>query len=1515
MGLIHRILWCLLLLSCAWPAVARAAEYPDGSWRLESTSFESGDWFGGAVSHVGNYILVGEPNDSGASGDAHLYQWSSGDGFTQVWSSDDGDDPSFGQSVVMSADFMVVVAPSRLNGGMSVGRLYVYTVGGGLPQLAYTLDGGSAWDEFGAILELHDNVLFVGSPGAGNLTGKVDVHVLGANDSNLWSTLVPGNGTETSLDYGRSIAVHELSDGTQTTVLLAIGAPGVNFPEWPVGGGRVYLYRLANGIWNETQVITPSISSADSSQFGCAVDFGGSWLAIGHEERAVDSGLPNGGVECHRWNGGVMEFQQQVLVPDPASTGLRFGAAVAMLPNWLVIGSPGNEDQGLDAGAAYLYEVDDLGQWQLHRKVKAFIGTPEEEFGACMDLVGGRLVIGTNARSEPDVAGSVWLYDYSDGSWQEDVPLVPVQIQTPASYAFPDDLQRPGGYFGWGVAADGAWAMATSPLEQAPSAPRVHFLRASGDEWGVTQSTPHASTVTPSIFGFSLDMAGDLAVLGDPNGLVDATGERSGYIHAYAYDGTTGLWEPLDGFLNFGLNDGAQVGCDVAVQAAASDGSHGERGVIGAFGVNDNDGAVFVISGEGQVDQIDPPVPGLAGGFGRSVSVLGNLLAVGSRPGVINDGTQIEPEVYLYLYDQGNDAWVHQQTISDPRPNTSGSSESSFGIEVQLARDPGAGRGGTSPWADVNLLVSAPGANDAFDQVGVIYSYRPTGSGSAPFALHQILRSGTPAPGNYFGAWFDVDQGLLVSTELGADELATSSGVIWAFEAVQQQDGTIDWIRMAKLIDPNAGQNNFSGFVALAGDAALVGSIGGTGAAPYTGNIGVYPSIRRSYWTGPDDGNWSDPSNWTPVAPSASRAAVFSLWPEGEQAVVLDEMAMNVPQFRVEHTALELDISSGLHYIGDDSSDDLIVKGAPSIGDTAVEITGFGTMQVRGDVRVGDDDRFGRVSVEAQSIVLAMGTWRQGSLGRLDYELPISAPWYAPFSSTSEPVLGGTLSVRNGLNVKPALGETYNIFASPEVEGDLATRFDLVSLPGLDDGHVFRLQYGADSERSGGYNTVVSLVVEAFDSLVGFSDPDTYDDVIDGVATGVETADLNGDGADEILVSVAGPAGSPGELYVFINDGLGGFATQEIYSVGSGPADVVVGYFEDGSGTVDSVADVVAVSCTLDDEVRLFRNDGAALLTEDAAPLSVGVGPLGMAVKDLDGDGNDELIVCASEERAIEIYDITESSRGSRAASQKITTPGKPKDIDPEDVDEQKGATSLGATTTDPSELLVMAVANDGVVGSPVSYPSGSEPGTIKSKDVDKDGKGDYVASNEESGTATLLKQSSTRGFEPPVMLPLGDAAGSLTVVDVDGDGDQDIVAVVDDGLGAEVRVLRNDMNLYGDEQLVFAAAATLETDVVPALLDAGDIDVDGYADLITIGSPRIQRRGATMTALEAHPNRRCLGDVDGDGAVDVLDLLEIISSWGPCLGCASDINADGQVDILDLLEVLSAWGGCDAER
>jgi hypothetical protein len=53
-------------------------------------------------------------------------------------------------------------------------------------------------------------------------------------------------------------------------------------------------------------------------------------------------------------------------------------------------------------------------------------------------------------------------------------------------------------------------------------------------------------------------------------------------------------------------------------------------------------------------------------------------------------------------------------------------------------------------------------------------------------------------------------------------------------------------------------------------------------------------------------------------------------------------------------------------------------------------------------------------------------------------------------------------------------------------------------------------------------------------------------------------------------------------------------------------------------------------------------------------------------------------------------------------------------------------------------------------------------------------------------------------------------------------------------------------------------------------------------------------------------------GDVDGDGIVDVNDLLAVISSWGACLlpppGCPADLNGDNVIDVDDLLAVIKNW-------
>jgi hypothetical protein len=55
-------------------------------------------------------------------------------------------------------------------------------------------------------------------------------------------------------------------------------------------------------------------------------------------------------------------------------------------------------------------------------------------------------------------------------------------------------------------------------------------------------------------------------------------------------------------------------------------------------------------------------------------------------------------------------------------------------------------------------------------------------------------------------------------------------------------------------------------------------------------------------------------------------------------------------------------------------------------------------------------------------------------------------------------------------------------------------------------------------------------------------------------------------------------------------------------------------------------------------------------------------------------------------------------------------------------------------------------------------------------------------------------------------------------------------------------------------------------------------------------------------------------GDVNGDGVVDVLDLVEIILTWGPCAppcppACAADTTGDCSVEVADMSLTLLNWG------
>ncbi|MCH2133659.1 MAG: S8 family serine peptidase [Phycisphaerales bacterium] len=105
---------------------------------------------------------------------------------------------------------------------------------------------------------------------------------------------------------------------------------------------------------------------------------------------------------------------------------------------------------------------------------------------------------------------------------------------------------------------------------------------------------------------------------------------------------------------------------------------------------------------------------------------------------------------------------------------------------------------------------------------------------------------------------------------------------------------------------------------------------------------------------------------------------------------------------------------------------------------------------------------------------------------------------------------------------------------------------------------------------------------------------------------------------------------------------------------------------------------------------------------------------------------------------------------------------------------------------------------------------------------------------------------------------------------------------------------------------LVRSANPGLSTLEVKELIEstADDLGEPGFDDLFGHG-----RINAYQAVCEAR-RRSCVGDLDGDGDVDVDDLLGLIGSWGQGAG-VGDINCDQVVEVDDLLEALGQFGSC----
>lgn len=186
--------------------------------------------------------------------------------------------------------------------------------------------------------------------------------------------------------------------------------------------GCVYIFQRSPTTWLQTAKLSPD-DLAQNDSFGTSVALDGDTLVVGNPGDDDNGSLSGSAYVFQR--DGVSWVQTAKLTPDDGATLDAFGISVAVDGDTLAVGARWDDDKGDDAGSAYVFQHDGLA-WQQSAKLTADDGVAEAEFGYAMALAGDTLVVGAlNDDDNGPASGGAYVFQRSAGIWTQAMKLLP----------------------------------------------------------------------------------------------------------------------------------------------------------------------------------------------------------------------------------------------------------------------------------------------------------------------------------------------------------------------------------------------------------------------------------------------------------------------------------------------------------------------------------------------------------------------------------------------------------------------------------------------------------------------------------------------------------------------------------------------------------------------------------------------------------------------------------------------------------------------------------------------------------------------------------------------------------------------------------------------------------------------------------------------------------------------------------------------------------------------------------